>query len=83
MPMVPNFTIFFNFNMFIFKSFFKNITNFAFSYYFYCSFLNNLIFFFKINFFLQSLPLYTSCLFSKLLNDNIVDIQKPDGICCR
>ena len=32
-------------------------------------------------FFMQSLPLYTSCLFSMLLNDNIVDIVKPDGIC--
>ena len=30
------------------------------------------------NFFMQSLPMYTSCLFSLLLNDNIVDIEKPD-----
>ena len=30
---------------------------------------------------MQSLPLYTSCLFSIHLNDDIVDIQKPDGIC--
>ena len=28
-----------------------------------------------------SLPLYTACLFCMLLNDNIVDIEKPDGIC--
>ena len=34
------------------------------------------------NFFIQSLPLYTSCFFfSMLLNDHIVDIEKPDGIC--
>ena len=33
------------------------------------------------NLFLQSLPLYASCLFSMLLNDNIVDIEKSDGIC--
>ena len=33
------------------------------------------------NFFMQSLPLYTSCLFSMLLNDDTVDIEKPDGIC--
>ena len=33
------------------------------------------------NFFMQSLLLYTSCLFSMLLNDDIVDIEKPDGIC--
>ena len=24
---------------------------------------------------------YTSCLFSMLLNENIVNIDKPDGIC--
>ena len=34
------------------------------------------------NFFLmQSSPLYTSCLFSMLLNDNIVEIEKLDGKC--
>ena len=31
-------------------------------------------------FFIQSLALYTSWLFSMLLSDDIVDIQKPDGI---
>ena len=30
---------------------------------------------------MQSLPLHTSCLFSMALNDNILDIEKPDGIC--
>ena len=29
---------------------------------------------------MQSLPLDTSCLFSMLLNDDIVDIEKTDGI---
>ena len=33
------------------------------------------------NFFMQSLPLYTSCLFSMFLNEYIVDIEKPDGMC--
>ena len=33
------------------------------------------------NLFMQSLPLYTLCLFSMLLNESIVDIEKPDGIC--
>ena len=33
------------------------------------------------NFFMQSLPLYALCLFSMLLNDDIFDIEKPDGIC--
>ena len=30
---------------------------------------------------MQSLPLYISCLFSMFFNDDIVDIEKPDGIC--
>ena len=28
---------------------------------------------------MQSLPLCTSCLFSMLLNEDIVDIEKPNG----
>ena len=32
-------------------------------------------------FFMQSLPLYTSCLCSMLLTDDIAGIEKPDGIC--
>ena len=66
----------------------------AFSYDSCCSLVNNFIFFFlkliifiarslkySQNFFIQSLPLYTSCLFSMLLNEDIVGIEKPDGIC--
>ena len=30
---------------------------------------------------MQSLTRYISCLFSTLLNGNIVDVVKPDGIC--
>ena len=30
---------------------------------------------------MQSLSLYKSCLFSMLLNNNIADIEKLDGIC--
>ena len=30
---------------------------------------------------MQSLTLHTSCLFFMLLNDDIVDIEKPDGLC--
>ena len=30
---------------------------------------------------IKSLPLYTSCLFSMLLNEDIVEIEKSDGIC--
>ena len=33
------------------------------------------------NFFIQSLPLFTSCLFYMLLNEDIVDIEKPNRIC--
>ena len=33
------------------------------------------------NAFIQFLPLYTACLFSMLLNGDIVDIEKRDGIC--
>ena len=33
------------------------------------------------SFFMQSLPLYTSWLFFMSLNDDIVEIEKPDGIC--
>ena len=33
------------------------------------------------NVLIQSLPLYTSCLFSMLLNEDIVDTDKPEGIC--
>ena len=33
------------------------------------------------NFFIQGLPLYTPYLFSMFLNDDIVDIEKRDGIC--
>ena len=29
------------------------------------------------DFFIKSLPLYTLCLFSMLLNDDILDIEKP------
>ena len=30
---------------------------------------------------MQYLPIYTSCLFSELLNDDIREIEKLDGIC--
>ena len=33
------------------------------------------------NFFIQSLPQYTSCLFYMLLNEDVVDIEKPDEKC--
>ena len=32
------------------------------------------------NFFMQSLPLYASCLLSMLLNEDILEIEKSDGI---
>ena len=33
------------------------------------------------NFFMKSLPLHTSCLYFMLLNEDILDTEKPDGIC--
>ena len=33
------------------------------------------------NFFIQYLPVCTSYLFSLLLNEDVADIGKPDGIC--
>ena len=33
------------------------------------------------SFFMQHLPLDTSCLFSMCLDDDIADIEKPDEIC--
>ena len=38
-------------------------------------------FFLKLIIFIQSLPLHKSCLFFMFLNEDIVDIEKPDGIC--
>ena len=66
---------------------------FAFSYDFCYTFVDNFIFvFFKLiisiacclkdslNFFMQSLALHTSCLFYMFLNEEIVDIEKPDVV---
>ena len=94
MTMVPN--LIFIFGIIIFNFFLKNMKKrfFAFWYDFCCSFFVNdfIIFFLNLiistacflknlqNFFLRSLLLYTSYLFSMLLNDYIVDIEKPDGI---
>ena len=85
MTMIPILTKFFIFSMFPFKYFITNITKFCIFYDFYCWFVNNLFFsFLKLiisivcslkdlqNFFIQSLSLYTSCLFCMLLNDDIV-----------
>ena len=88
MAMVPTSAIFFIFDIFIFKSFLTKITNFC------CLFANNLMFFFSKliifiahslkdsqNLFMQSLPLYISCLYLVALNDDIVDTEKSGGAC--
>ena len=90
--MISNFTIFLIFQIFIFKFFFTSI--FAFAYDCCCSFVNSFVFFFlkliifiacslknSQNIFMESLPLHISCLFSMLFNEDIVDSEKPDGIC--
>ena len=83
MRMISNFTIFFVLSMFIFKFFCEEfLCDFC------CCFVNEFIFsFLKLiipiesqNFLGHSLPLHRSCLFSMLLNDGTVDIEKPDGI---
>ena len=75
--MTCKFTIFFAFQIFIFKLFFKNLTFLAFPYDSCCSFVDMfIIFFLKLiifnacflkdlqKVFIESLPLYTSCLFT-------------------
>ena len=94
MTMIYNFIISFLFQISIFKFFFINTKIFAFSYDSCCSFLNSLIFSFSKliifiayflknsrNFFKHSLPLHISCLSFILLYEDIVDIEKLDGIC--
>ena len=85
-----NVTIFFIFQILIFNFFFKNITDFciflsfAFAFSALClitSFFQKLIIFIACsldnlqNVFIQALPLYTSWLFSMLLNEYILDIE--------
>ena len=90
---ISDFRVFLIFNIFIFKLFFTIIKLFTLSYEFSCLLVNNFIFFFlklmiftecplkaSQNFFIQSIPLHTPCLFSTYLNDDSVDIVKPDRI---
>ena len=84
MTMDPNFTIFCILSIFIARFFLTNVKKFGILYDFCCLFVNNFIFISlknSQNFFMQSLPLHTSCSFSELLDNDIVDIEKPDGIC--
>ena len=92
MKMISNFTIFFIFQIIVSKFFFINYNRLLnFNMIPAVLLLMISFFIFKINylnflkdsqnFFIQTLPLHTSCLFSMLLNDNIVDIGKSDGIC--
>ena len=92
--MISNFTIFLCLT-YLFLIFFLQIKQiFIFSFDSCCSVVNNLmLFFLKLiisivcslkdsqKFFMQSSLLHTSCLFSMLFNDDIVDIEKPEGIC--
>ena len=82
MTMILNFVILFILSMFIFKFFFANITDFAFSYDFCCSFVNNFIYFlFKVSYLLRMLPSgFTKLFHVFFLKDDIVDIETPDGI---
>ena len=90
--MISNFLSFFVFYIFIFKFLFTIYYKYiAFLYDSCCSFLNEfllkLIIFITYsakdsqNVFVQSLPLYMLSLFSMLLNGDILDNEKPNGIC--
>ena len=95
MTMISIFPIFLIFQIFIVKVFFTNITDFLHFHMIPAALLLIISFFFFLeliifiacslkdsqNFFIQSLPLYASCLFSMLLNEDIIDLEKPDGIC--
>ena len=94
MTMICDFMIFFVIQIFIFKFFCTYITDFCifisllliFCYWFHI-FLKKWIIFIASSlkdsqiYLRQSLPLYTLCLFSVLVIDDIVDIKKPDGMC--
>ena len=84
--MVSHVTIFFIFQIFILNFFVLQIQQvLVFSCDFCCSFVNNFIFKLIIfivcsfkdsqHFFIQPLPLYTLCLYSMLLNDDVLDIE--------
>ena len=91
MRMISNYMIFFKYLFSIFSLQISQIL--ASSYDSCCFVINNPVFFlFKINnfsacsfwfknFFIQSLPLQIPCLVSMLLKEDIIDIEKPDGIC--
>ena len=94
MTMTSTLTIFLIFHIFIFKFFFGNITDFLHFHMISATLLliTSFLFFFKLiisiacclkdslNFSMQSLPLHTSCLFYMFLNEEIVDIEKPDVV---
>ena len=93
MTIISNFTIFFIFQISVFKFFFTNITDLHFHIiHAALLFITSFLFFLKLiiftvhtlkntkNVVIQSLPPYTPCLFSMLLNEDIVDIEKSDEI---
>ena len=94
MTMISNFTVFFIFEIFIFNFFLYKYNRFLRFHMIAAAFLIKAPFFFCLklvifiacffknsqNFFMQSLPLYRSFLFSILLNGDIVVTETPDGI---
>ena len=82
MTMISNFTIFFTFQIFTFKFFFTNITGLCIFHMTSAALLltTSFSFFLKLIIFIVC-SLINSCLFSMLLKEDIVDIEKPDGIC--
>ena len=93
MKMISNLTTFFIFQIFIFKIFLRFLnfhiiptalllitTFFLFNFFLFSVFIVCALKDSQ-NFFMQYLHLYISCLCLMLLNDDIVDIEKRDGIC--
>ena len=85
MTKISKFTIFFIFQIFFFQSFLYKYDRFLHFHMVCADHLLKLIILISCfikdsqNFCRQSLALYTSYLFSMLLNEDIVDIEKPDG----
>ena len=92
--MVSTFTIFFIVHIFFFKFFLDQYNRFLHFHVISTALLSITSFFlfktiifiasslmYSQDLFIQSLRLHTSCLFSLLLNDDIVDTENSDGIC--
>ena len=82
MTMISDFTMFF-ISKYLFSSFSLQCEIFLYLHTIPAALLLIISFFSKINYVhcvFSSVPLHTSCLFYKLLSEDIIDLEKPDGI---